>query len=149
MIFLTNSKQPGFLRAMPTAGRAGGNIFAQPKGAPLEEQIAYTKKWIDRSAVLGAPHIRVFAGSAKGISDAQARKMCIGALEECADYAGQSGIFLGLENHGGIVAEPAGLLEIVQAVKSKWLGINLDTGNFQNNDSYDALEKTRPTPTRF
>lgn len=142
--FLIELKRRAFLRGIAISGSAVGNNFAQPKGAPLEEQIAYTKKWIDRSAVLGAPHIRVFAGSAKGISDAQARKMCIGALEECADYAGQSGIFLGLENHGGIVAEPAGLLEIVQAVKSKWLGINLDTGNFQTDDPYADLEKIAP-----
>src|ERR1041384_4896425 len=116
--FLIALKRRAFLRGIAISGSAVGNNFALPKGAQLDEQIAYTKKWIDRSAVMGAPHIRVFAGAARGISDAEARKMCIGALEECSDYAGKSGIFLGLENHGGIVAEPEGLLEIVQAVKA-------------------------------
>jgi len=66
------------------------------------------------------------------------------ALEECADYAAQKGIFLGLENHGGIVAECDGLLELVQAVKNPWLGINLDSGNFQTADPYADLAKCVP-----
>src|SRR5205085_11911454 len=72
------------------------------------------------------------------------RKMCISALEESADYAGSKGIFLGLENHGGIVAEPDGLLEIVKAVKSPWFGVNLDTGNFQTDDPYADLARCAP-----
>jgi sugar phosphate isomerase/epimerase len=103
------------------------------------------KRWIDHAAVFGAPHIRVFAGAAaKGLSDASARGMCIGALEECCDYAGAKGIFLGLENHGGIVAEPDGLLEIVHAIRSPWLGVNLDTGNFRTEDPYADLAKCAP-----
>ena len=142
--FLIGLKRHAFLRGIAISGSAVGNNFALPKGDALSRQIADVKQWIDRSAVLGAPHIRVFAGAAKGLSDAEARRMCMGALEECSDYAGGRGIFLGLENHGGIVAEPEGLLEIVRGVKSKWLGINLDTGNFRTPDPYADLEKIAP-----
>lgn len=133
-----------FLRGLAISGTSVGNNFARPKGPDLDKEIADVKRWIDHAAVLTAPHIRVFAGSAKGISDAEARKMCIGALEECCDYAGKKGIFLGLENHGGIVARPEGMLEIIQAVKSPWLGVNLDTGNFQTDDPYADLAKCAP-----
>jgi sugar phosphate isomerase/epimerase len=51
---------------------------------------------------------------------------------------------LGLENHGGIVADPSDLLEIVRAVKSPWFGVNLDTGNFQTEDPYADLAKCAP-----
>jgi sugar phosphate isomerase/epimerase len=103
------------------------------------------KDWIDHAAVLGAPHIRVFAGQKpKNVELAAAKKLCIEASEECAEYAGKKGIFLGLENHGGIVAEPADLLEIVQAVKSRWYGINLDTGNFNTDDPYADLARCAP-----
>ena len=74
----------------------------------------------------------------------EARKLCIAALEECADYAGKRGIFLGIENHGGIVAEPGDLLEIVHAVKSPWVGINLDSGNFHTDDPYRDFERCAP-----
>src|SRR6185436_3339783 len=87
---------------------------------------------------------RVFAGPTQDKDISAAKKLCIEALEECGEYAGKHGVFLGLENHGGIVAEPADLLEIIQAVKSPWVGINLDTGNFHTDDPYADLAKCTP-----
>ena len=143
--YLIDVRRHAFLRGVAISGTAVGNNFALPKGEKRDEQIATVKKWIDKASVLGAPHIRVFAGAAApGLADAEARQLCIGALEEVSDYAGTKGIFLGLENHGGIVAEPEGILEIVKAVKSAWLGINLDTGNFHTDDPYDALSQIAP-----
>ncbi len=142
--YLIKIHRHAFLRGVAISGTSVGNNFALPKGEALDKQIADVKKWIDYAAIMGAPHIRVFAGAAKGITDAEARKMCIGSLEECCDYAGSKSIFLGLENHGGIVAEPEGMLEILKAVKSPWLGVNLDTGNFQTDDPYADLVKIAP-----
>lgn len=143
--YLIKIRRHCFLRGIAVSGTACGNNFALPKGDKLTEQINSVKKWIDHAAVMGAPHIRVFAGAAaKGLTDAEARKMCMGSLEEVCDYAGTKGIFLGLENHGGIVAEVDGILEIIKAVKSPWLGINLDTGNFHTTDPYGDLAKIAP-----
>jgi sugar phosphate isomerase/epimerase len=132
------------LRKIAISGTSVGNNFALPAGPARDAEIASVKSWIEKAAILGAPHIRIFAGAAKDLDAAAARKMCIGAIEEVCDYAGKSGIFLGLENHGGIVAEPEGLLEIVKAVKSKWFGVNLDTGNFHTADPYAALAQCAP-----
>jgi sugar phosphate isomerase/epimerase len=66
------------------------------------------------------------------------------SIEACADHAAKRGVFLALENHGGIVAEPDGLLEIVKAVKSEWFGVNLDTGNFHGVDPYADLARIVP-----
>jgi sugar phosphate isomerase/epimerase len=142
--FLLKLKRHAFLRGIEISGGAVGNNFALPKGEKRDEQIALTKRWVDYSAILGAPHIRVFAGAKGNLDESEARKICVSALEECADYAGTKGIFLGLENHGGIVAEPEGLLEIIKAVKSPWLGVNLDTGNFQTDDPYADLARCAP-----
>lgn len=143
--YLIKIRRHCFLRGIEVSGTACGNNFALPKGEKLTEQINSVKKWIDHAAVMGAPHIRVFAGAAaKGLTDAEARKMCMSSLEEVCDYAGTKGIFLGLENHGGIVAEADGILEIIKAVKSPWLGINLDTGNFHTADPYGDLAKIAP-----
>ena len=49
---------------------------------------------------------------------------------------------LGLENHWGLARTPEGLLRIVDAVNSPWLGVTLDTGNFLE-DPYDKLETDR------
>jgi len=142
--YLVKIKRHAFLRGIEISGGAIGNNFALPNGEKRDHEIALAKKWVDYSAVLGAPHIRVFAGTKGSLEESEARKMCISALEECADYAGSKGIFLGLENHGGIVAEADGVLEIIKAVKSPWLGVNLDTGNFQTDDPYADLARCAP-----
>jgi sugar phosphate isomerase/epimerase len=142
--YLLRLKRHAFLRGIAVSGTAIGNSFTHPSGAKRDAEIALTKKWIDRAAVLGAPHIRVFAGNLQGTSREEAKKLSIAALDECGEYAGSKGILLGLENHGGIVAEAPDILEIVRAVNSRWVGINLDSGNFNTDDPYGDLEKCAP-----
>jgi len=142
--YLLKLRRHAFLRGITISGSAVGNNFALPKGPQRDEQIAHVKTWVDYCAILGAPHIRVFAGPTQDKDISVAKKRCIEALDECGDYAGSKGIFLGLENHGGIVAEPQDLLEIVRTVKSPWVGINLDIGNFHTDDPYADLAKCAP-----
>ena len=143
--YLVKLKRHCFLRGIDVSGTAVGNTFTLPPGEKRDEQIRSVKQWVDYAAILGAPHIRVFAGDIqRGSTAADAQKLCIAGLEECGDYAGQQGIFLGIENHGGIVAEAAGLLEIVRAVHSPWVGINLDGGNFHSEDPYKDFAACAP-----
>lgn len=142
--FLLSLRRYAFLRGISISGTAVGNTFTYPAGEKRTREIDQVRRWIEYARILGAPHIRVFAGNLEGQSPADARRNCIAALEECAEIAGKAGIFLGVENHGGIVAEPDGLLEIVRAVKSRWVGINLDTGNFHTADPYADLERCAP-----
>ncbi len=142
--FLFKVKRHAFLRGVPISGSAVGNKFTLPKGQKRDEQIAHVKKWIDHAQILGAPHIRIFAGEAGNLDRAETFGLCREAIEECCDYAGTKGIFLGLENHGGIVAEADAILEIVKSVKSPWFGVNLDTGNFATDDPYGDLAKCAP-----
>ncbi len=132
------------VRGVTITGTAVGNTFTHPPGPEREREVALVKTWIARAAVLGAPHIRVFAGEAHGQPLAEAKRHCIGALEECAAEAGRHGIFLGIENHGGIVAEADDLIDIVRSVRSPWVGINLDTGNFHTEDPYADLARCAP-----
>ncbi len=135
--YLREVRRHAFLRGVAISGTAVGNTFTLPAGAEREKQIALVKLWVDRCVVLGTSHVRVFAGSpGKDQAREEAVRNCIAALEECGDYAGKRGVFLGIENHGGIVAEPAGLLELLKAVKSPWIGVNLDSGNFHGADPY-------------
>ena len=142
--FLLELKRHAFMRGIDVSGTAVGNTFTLEKGEKRDQEIAGVKTWIDRAQILGAPHIRVFAGSANGLSRADAKRLCIAALEECCEYAGRKGIFLGLENHGGIVAEADEVLDIVKSVKSSWLGINLDTGNFRTENPYGDIAQCAP-----
>ncbi|MBI5774842.1 MAG: sugar phosphate isomerase/epimerase [Verrucomicrobia bacterium] len=141
--FLMQLRRHCFLRGVANSGTAIGNNFSHPKGPKRDAEIAETKKWIDRAALLGAPHIRVFAGVTKEIPRDEADRLVITALEECCDYAGQKGVFLGLENHDSIGSADT-LLPMVKAVNSPWLGINLDSGNFRTDDPYKDFERCVP-----
>ncbi len=142
--FLLELKRRAFLRGVAISGTSVGNNFALPDGEERTKELDYVRKWIDHAAVMGAPHIRVFAGSPKGISDQEGRRQVIKGFEECCAYAGTKGIFLGLENHGGVVATATGMLEIIRAVNSPWFGVNLDTGNFHSEDPYAELAQCAP-----
>ena len=143
--YMLKIKQYAFLKGIVISGTSVGNTFTHPDGEAREKEIANVKKWIDFAAIMGAPHIRVFAGSqGKNQSYEEAKKNCIQALEECAEYAGKKGVFLGLENHGGIVPDPQKIIDIINAVNSQWVGINLDSGNFVTDDPYNDIEKCAP-----
>ena len=89
--------------------------------------------------------MRIFAGDLQpGQSLAEAQKNCVESIEACADHAARRGVLLGLENHGGIVAEADSLLTIVKAVRSDFFGINLDSANFRTDDPYGDLERCVP-----
>jgi sugar phosphate isomerase/epimerase len=141
---LRSIRRHAFIRGVSISGTAIGNTYTLPPGADRDREYDLTRRWIAKAAVLGAPHIRVFAGEAKGQDRASAKRHCIEALEEMGELAGRHGVFLGVENHGGIVAEAEDLLEIVRTVKSPWVGINLDIGNFNTTDPYGDLARCAP-----
>jgi sugar phosphate isomerase/epimerase len=142
--YMLQLKRHAFLRGVSLSGTAVGNSFTAPAGEKREKQIAGVKQWIDRCELMGIPHIRVFAGSPDGQPLDTAKANCIEALTECCAYAAKKGVFLGIENHGGIVAQPEVLLDIIKTVKSPWLGINLDTANFHTENPYEDIARCAP-----
>ena len=67
----------------------------------------------------------------------------IASLEKCLPAAEKCGVLLGLENHWGLGRTPEGVLRVVNAIKSPWLQVTADTGNFLE-DPYDKLEQLAP-----
>jgi len=142
--YLTALRRRAFLRGVEISGTAVGNNFSLPAGETRQAQIAYVKEWIDHAAVLGAPHIRVFAGrEAKGVDRAQADRWAIECLRECCDHAAKHGIFLGIENHDSI-GDAKSLLNFVKAVDHPWFGVNLDSGNFRTDNPYEDFAASAP-----
>ncbi|MEN9734559.1 MAG: hypothetical protein RLZ45_2554 [Verrucomicrobiota bacterium] len=142
--FLAEVRRRAHVRGVSVSGTAVGNDFCHPPGTRRDAEQKLVRDWIAHASVLGAPHIRVFAGDARGQGLAEAKRLCVAALKEAAAEAGKRGIVLGIENHGGIVSEASDLLEIVESVGSPWLGINLDTGNFHTTDPYADLARCAP-----
>jgi sugar phosphate isomerase/epimerase len=67
----------------------------------------------------------------------------LSALVKVSTWLTTVGVVLGLENHWGLGRTPEGVMRIVNAIKSPWLEVTLDTGNFLE-DPYNKLEQIAP-----
>jgi len=143
--YLISLKRRAFLLGLDISGTAVGNDFCRVSGPERDKDIAHVKTWVEHAALLGAGSIRIFAGNVpKGDTDEAARARAVAAIRECCEHAARHGVFLALENHGGITATADQLLAICRGVDSPWFGVNLDTGNFHTEDPYADLEKVAP-----
>jgi len=143
--YITKIKRTAIKAGLPISGTPVGNNFTLPPGEARDKQIANVKQWIDISAELGSPAIRIFAGNApKGTPEEEARKWAIECINISLEHAAKRGVFLALENHGGIVATAEGMLAIIKEIKHDWFGVNFDSGNFHTPDPYGDLEKIAP-----
>jgi sugar phosphate isomerase/epimerase len=118
--------------------------MCKPPGDARNQQAAELRKWVDVANKLGAGHIRVFGGTVpKGSTEDEAAGWVTEMLREAAPYAGSKGVILGLENHGGVTEKASTIVRIVKGVNSPWVGVNLDTGNF-NGDAYRQIAEILP-----
>jgi len=136
--------------------------FVDPDPAYRQKQVEHTFKCIEIAHELGVPCMRLNSGrwntiksfddlmKAKGeepvtdgFTEADGFKWCIDAIEQCLPKAAEAGVILALENHWGLTRTPEGLLRILNAVRSPWLGILMDTGNFLD-EPYRKLEQIAP-----
>jgi sugar phosphate isomerase/epimerase len=133
--------------------------FVSPDSELRRTNVQKTLHQIELAARLGIPTMRINTGrwgTIKSFDELMARKgiepppgahterealgWVIGAIEELMPKAEERGVVLGLENHWGLGRTAAGVLKIVEAIRSPWLQMTLDTGNFLE-DSYRQMEQ--------
>jgi sugar phosphate isomerase/epimerase len=140
--YLRHLKHLTFRLGLDISGSAVRNNFCHPPGLQRRREIDHVKRWVDHAEALGAPVIRIFSGSPHPDQAIQeAHDLAVAGMEECCDYAGRHGVFLALENHGGLTTSVEGILALVRDVHSEWFGVNLDSGNFNSSDPYADAEK--------
>ncbi|MDP8244251.1 MAG: sugar phosphate isomerase/epimerase family protein [Candidatus Hinthialibacter antarcticus] len=143
--YWTEFRHKAFMLGLDISGTAIGNTFTFPSGPDREKNLELTRTWIDNSVKMGAPVIRIFAGKIlDGQNKEAAVKNTIETTQIALEYAAKKGVFLALENHGGIVAEPDEMLDIIKQIDSPWFGVNFDGGNFHGEDPYKELEQIAP-----
>ncbi|MGH2460410.1 MAG: sugar phosphate isomerase/epimerase family protein [Chloroflexota bacterium] len=103
--------------------------------------IRLIESWVDVASYLGAPTIRVNTGHQDGRLDLS---ITIASYRQIADAAEAKGVKIGLENHGGISADPRHVVEIVEAVGRQRFGTLPDFGNFTPETRYDGLAALMP-----
>ncbi len=144
--YLLSLKERAHRQGLSISGTAIGNDFCVADPEKRAQQLEMCRNWIDYSAILGAPAIRIFAGNIpKGDTEDAARERCVAGINEALKYAATKGVYLALENHGGITATPAQMLKIIEGIDpSPWFGVNFDGGNFRTEDPYADLAKIAP-----
>jgi L-ribulose-5-phosphate 3-epimerase len=156
---LQKIKQAAFLNGLDLMGFSTHQTFLSPKEDVRQKNIDHTIKCIELAYAMGIPTMRVNTGTwgtsknfdelmknrgieqpPPGITDDEGFKWAIDGLTSCLKTAEKCGVTMGLENHWGLGRTPEGVLKVVNAIKSPWLQVTLDTGNFLE-DPYDKLEQ--------
>jgi len=136
--------------------------FVDPDPEYRRQQIAHTVHCLELAHQMGIPAIRLNSGrwnTIKSFDDLMAArgiepipegitlddgfKWCADAIEICLKSAEKLGVMLALENHWGLTNTPEGMLRLLGAIDSPWLGALMDTGNFLENP-YEKLELIAP-----
>jgi sugar phosphate isomerase/epimerase len=124
-------------------GVGAHNDFGRADPTLRQSEVTKVKQWVEVAEELGAPLVRVFAGSPEGDREKRWPAM-IDSLREVADFARHAGVRLGLENHnhGAFTPTAEEFLRVLREVNSPALVPLLDTGNFIN--GWASVERTLP-----
>jgi L-ribulose-5-phosphate 3-epimerase len=158
-------KRHAMLLGMPLCGLSTHQGFLSPDAAIRQKNIEKTIASIELAAALGIPTMRVNTGrwgtsksfedlmrhrgiepALPGYKDEDGFPWVIESFEKCLPAAEKYGVVMALENHWGLGRVPEGVLKIVEAVHSPWLGVTADTGNFLE-EPYEKLAKLAPKAT--
>ncbi|MFO0879464.1 MAG: sugar phosphate isomerase/epimerase family protein [Gemmataceae bacterium] len=159
---LQKYKRRAFLHGLDLCGFSTHQGFLSPDRARRKENIDLTIRQIELAYAMGIPTMRVNTGTwgtrknfdelmkfrgaeepLPGHTNEEGFGWVIDSLGACLKTAEKCGVTLGLENHWGLGRTPEGVLRVVEALKSPWLRVTLDTGNFLE-DPYDKLAKLAP-----
>src|SRR5258706_1754879 len=158
--YLQSLKRIAIVEGVDLCGLSIHQGFVSPDAEVRKKNVEHTIKCIELAYKLGIPTMRVNTGrwgttkdfdqlmKDRGIEprlpgytdDEEGFKWVIDSIGQCLKSAQDCGVLLALENHWGLGLTPEGVLRIVNAVNSPWLGVLMDTGNFLE-DPYDKLAK--------
>jgi sugar phosphate isomerase/epimerase len=160
--YLQKLKRQAFTLGLDLCGFSTHQGFVSPDADSRKKNIDHTLHCIELAYKLGIPTIRVNTGRwgtsknfdelmknkgieprLEGYTDDQGFEWVIDSFEKLIKKAEECGVVLGLENHWGLGRTAEGVLRVVSAIKSPWLAVTLDTGNFLD-DQYAQYEKLAP-----
>lgn len=160
--YLNKLKRQAFVNGLSLVSLSIHQDFVDPDPAARQKDIDHTIKCIEMCYQMGIPTMRLNTGrwnttqsfddlmKARGIepvipghTEDEGFKWCIDSIEKVLPKAEECGVLLALENHWGLARTPEGMLRILDAIKSPWLGGLMDTGNFLE-DPYEKLKMIAP-----
>lgn len=165
------SEDPEYIRALKRHALINGidlnclsthQDFVNPDPDERQKSVNDTIRYLRLAHDLGISCIRISAGRwgtsdsfadlmdrggeeppIEGYTEDDAYEWCIESIEKCIPEAEKLGVMLGLENHWGMTRTAEGVLRILDAFDSPWMGVLLDTGNFLER-TYEQIEMLAP-----
>jgi len=144
--YLYRIKRKAFLLGLEISGTGVRNDFTDPDINSRREGIRLVKEWIIAAEKLGAPVIRIFAGSGdhQGYTREAVTEWLAGDVRECAEFGREHGVIVAVQNHNEFILNAGQAVELMKKIDSDWSGIILDTGSFREGDPYLQIEQTIP-----
>lgn len=161
-VYLRRLKRHAFTRGVSLICLSIHQNFVSADAEERQRHIEHTMKCLEIAYDLGVPCLRINSGrwnTIKSFDDLMKARgeepilpghteddgfnWCVDSLQKCVAKAAQCGVVLAVENHWGLSRTPEGLLRIVNAIPSPWVGALMDTGNFLENP-YDKLRQIAP-----
>ena len=141
--FIVKFKRQAFLLGLGISGTGVRNDFANPDENSRKADITMIKKWIEATAKLGIPNLRVFAGTNvhEGFSRDQVFEWMAKDVKECCEYGKKFCVVIAIQNHNDFIKTAADVDRIFEMVDSEWLGLNLDIGSYRQSDPYVEIGK--------
>ncbi len=142
-----STKRKAFLLRVDISGTGIRNDFTIADKDQREKEVRMVKDWVVFAEKLGAPCLRIFSGNTPlgAYSRKEVLNWMVNDLKECADFAGQHGVMLAVQNHNDFLKTADQVEELMKLVNSDWFGLMLDIGGFQSSDDpYKEIEQVLP-----
>jgi sugar phosphate isomerase/epimerase len=142
--YIYHVKQKAFRLGVELGCTGVKNDFTWADPKKREEEKKLVKDWVVLAQKLGAPGLRIFAGTLSKENfpwDERAKWMAADIIE-CADFARKHGVMLALQNHNDFLKTPEDVEKMFKMVNHEWVGLMLDIGSYHTNDPYADIART-------
>lgn len=142
--YLFHVKRKAFSVGMEISGTGVRNDFTIADKVKRQQEVDLVKKWVVAAAKLGAPVLRIFAGTQKNenYTKAQVTEWMLKDIETCVAFGRAHGVIIGLQNHNDFIQTAEEVNHIIESINSEWFGLILDTGSYRVHDPYEEIERS-------
>jgi sugar phosphate isomerase/epimerase len=136
--FIYEVKRKAIKLGLGISGTGVRNDFTWSDKGKRAEEKNLVKEWIVVAAKLGAPLVRIFAGtlSKEAYSWDEKLKWITDDINQCAEYGKNHGVMIALQNHNDFIKTASDVERIFKLVDPNWVGLLLDIGSYHTPDPY-------------
>ena len=139
--YIFNVKKKAFRLGLGISGTGVRNDFTWSDAGKRGGEKELVKEWIIVAEKLGAPIVRIFAGtlSKENFTWEERSKWIAEDIRECAEFGKKHGVMTALQNHYDFIKTPADVEKMLNLVDSDWNGLLLDIGSYHSSDPYKDI----------